>query len=316
MSEEFRKLLYRSSADQSLQYARFFRADESNGARPLAVALHTWSYDYMLKADEYLSCAQKYNWHLFYPDFRGPNWTPEACGSDLAVQDIADAVDYVRSHAQVDESRIYLIGGSGGGHMALLMAARHPELWSAVSAWCPIYDLGAWHKESAARNNNYAKHIELSCSGDPDTDPAAAEEALKRSSKKYLAGLRGREFIIDIATGIHDGHTGSVPVSHALHAFNALAQTEDQISKETIEYICQTEKIPEGMEYTQTDPGFGKYKVLFRRVSGSVRITLFEGGHTLLNSTGMAWLANQRRHAEPDWSLLLPNCIEGGELAK
>ena len=32
---------------------------------------------------------------MVYPNFRGPNNRPEACGSDFAVQDIEDAVDRV-----------------------------------------------------------------------------------------------------------------------------------------------------------------------------------------------------------------------------
>ena len=33
--------------------------------------------------------------------------------------------------------------------MALAMATRAPELWTAVSAWAPISDLAAWHRERA-----------------------------------------------------------------------------------------------------------------------------------------------------------------------
>ena len=62
---------------------------------------------------------------------------------------------------------IYIIGGSGGGHAALLLAARYPELWTAVSAWCPISDIAAWHKQCQDRALRYAKDIEQICGGDP-----------------------------------------------------------------------------------------------------------------------------------------------------
>ena len=36
--------------------------------------------------------------------------------------DAYDAIDYTKRHFKVDTNRIYLVGLSGGAHMALLMA--------------------------------------------------------------------------------------------------------------------------------------------------------------------------------------------------
>ena len=66
------------------------------------------------------------NWHFMHPHFRGMNQVPEATCSDLAVRDIVDAVHFAESAARVDQSRIYLVGASGGGMAALMMAARAP----------------------------------------------------------------------------------------------------------------------------------------------------------------------------------------------
>src|SRR5690606_4388885 len=64
---------------------------------PLVVHLHSWSADYKSssKMDEAMDAAQQQGWIFISPDFRGPNQSPEACGSDLAVQDVVDAVHYV-----------------------------------------------------------------------------------------------------------------------------------------------------------------------------------------------------------------------------
>ena len=73
-----------------------------------------------------------------------------------------DAIAYARSTTAVDARRIYLIGGSGGGHMALMMAQAAPELWAGVSAWVPISDLAAWHAFSKQQGSSYFKMLEES----------------------------------------------------------------------------------------------------------------------------------------------------------
>ena len=148
-------------------------------------------------------------------------------------------------------------------------------------------------------DRSYDYNIMDACGGDPATDPAAAKEAAKRSPLTHLPGAREKG-IVDIATGIHDGHPG-VPVSHALRAFNALAAEKDQITQEEMDYIDRTEKVPEYMRFEGVDPAFGKNEVLFRRVSGRVRITLFEGGHSILPGPAFGFLDNQVRGKEPVW---------------
>ncbi len=189
----------------------------------------------------------------------------------------------------------------GGGHAALLLAARYPELWTAVSAWCPISDIAAWHKQCQDRALRYAKDIEQICGGDPQIAAFALQEAKKCSPQTCLSNAANK-CLIDINTGIHDGHTGSVPVSQALNAFNLLASPEDRISIEDIEYMTRLEKIPEHLVFNGTDPAYGNYKVLMRRISGMVRITLFEGSHDILPGAGLAWFANQSRGTKPIWN--------------
>ena len=141
-------ILYPCKIDKSMQDAKFSPAAGTE-PRPLVVCLHTWSYDHRQETYErYAELAQLKNWHMIFPKFRGPNWTPEGCGSELVVSDLEDAVAYVKNTVPVDPRRIYLTGGSGGGHCSLLMAARRPDLWTAVSSWCPISDIALWHIQS------------------------------------------------------------------------------------------------------------------------------------------------------------------------
>ena len=292
-----------SSKDGTLQKVIYWRPesaahDVAGPAVPLIVFLHSWSGGFE-QGPPWIDQAKKMGWVLVAPDFRGPNSRPEACASDLASQDILDAVAYARRDARIDASRIYLVGGSGGGHMSLVMAARAPDLWAGVSAWVPISDLTAWHSESSVRKNNYAQMIEQCCGGIPG--PATASTYRHRSPLFHLAAAKG--IPLDINTGIHDGHTGSVPVSHSLLAFNALAAADKQVSAEDIGFMVREQKIPATLAYeTQNDPERQK-AVLFRRSSGNARVTVFEGGHDSEPSAALAWLARQRKGQPVDFSL-------------
>ncbi|MBE6374926.1 MAG: hypothetical protein E7050_00530 [Lentisphaerae bacterium] len=303
--EKLQTISYLSREDNSMQPV-LFRPAEGSEPRPLAVCLHTWSYGIEPPYDHFVTRCKERNWHFIYPLFRGPNKTPEACGSDLVVSDLECAVEFVRKNYPVDESRIYLVGGSGGGHAALLMAGRRPEIWTAVSAWCPITDIARWCEEISKMKPNpedksYDYNIMCACGGDPAVVPEAARQAAHRSPITHLPGARGKG-IVEIATGIHDGHPG-VPVSHAVRAFNALAAPEYRISDEDMAYMDKNEAVPEHLKYKgEDDPAFGPCKVLFRRVSGKVRLTLFEGGHSLLPGPAFGFLEQQERGKEPVWN--------------
>lgn len=299
---EVKETDYPCTIDNSKQKAMFFVA-KGKQPRPLLVALHTWGGSYKQSCRYYAEYCVKNNWNFIFPHFRGPNWTPDACGSDKAVQDIADAVAYMKKIGKVDESRVYLMGGSGGGHATLLLAGRHPELWTAVSAWCPISDIAAWHDECLKdkRYKGYSMHIRKACGGIPGENAQAKASAVKRSPLTYLANASGLK--VDINAGIHDGHNGSVPVSHSLNAFNVLADAKDRLSKEDIDFITREEKIPATLGKAEKDPAFGRNVVHFRRQSRQVRVTVFEGGHTILYVPALNWLSRQRREKPADWSV-------------
>ena len=300
MNEQY-GITFVSKLDETPQPALFMPA-AGDEPRPLVVALHTWSADLTQSWEPFRSRCEKRNWHCLYPLFRGPNWNRKACGSDLVVSDIESAVEYVKSIAKVDEKRIYLIGGSGGGHASLLMAGRTPQIWAAVSSWCPISDIAKWHAECKAAGINYYEHIEIACDGDPQVSASAAAQAKRRSPVTYLASAAGKT-IVDIGTGIHDGHKGSVPVGHAMRAFNLLADEADRISDAEIDFIEKNEAIPENIAYKGAeDIAYGPYKVLLRRVSKLARITIFEGGHHQLPGPGFGFLEQQIKGEAPVWN--------------
>jgi acetyl esterase/lipase len=287
------EIRYASSADYSVQPALFFNPG-SEGKRPLLVALHTWSGDYRqgLSVPYARWCIEK-GWVFIHPHFRGPNWTPEATGSDLVVGDILSAVRHARKHANVDADRVYLVGVSGGGHAALLMAGRSPGVWAGVSAWVPISDLRAWHGECTEAGRKYAAHVEKSCGGPPGQSPEVDRQYEKRSPLTYLREARGLP--LDINAGIRDGHDGSVPVSHSLRAFNKVAEPADRLGEDHIRYITDKAEISEHLIEELDDPAYGDKKPLLRRTSGAARLTVFDGGHEIVYDAAMSWLSGQSR---------------------
>ena len=288
-----REVRIKSSLDQSQQPAFFYAPKQAKQAVPLLVVLHTWSGDYRQRY--HLGCEDwciKHGWAYIHPNFRGPNQNPDATGSKLAVQDVLDAVAYAQQQTKVDKKRILLVGASGGGYMSLLMAGQAPELWAGVSAWVPISDLAAWHGECKARGLKYAREIELSCGGSPGKSKKVSAEYRTRSPLTYLAHAKGI-VPLDINAGIRDGHDGSVPISHSLHAFNLVANTKDRVSKTLISELTKSAQVPKHLAKRHPDASYGKKHPLFRRSSGKARVTVFDGGHDFVTTAALAWLSQQ-----------------------
>lgn len=311
------EISYPCKFDNSMQPAMFRKA-ATPGPRPLVVALHTWSFDHTGNADAYAKAAEMRDWHLIFPKFRGPNWLPEGCGSEMVVSDLEDAVAYMKEVCDVNPARVYLTGGSGGGHCSLLMAGRRPDLWTAVSSWCPISDIAAWHAQCLGTSHKgYSEHIEKACGGDPRTSESARLQCAIRSPLTWLISARRAGLPVDISTGIHDGHTGSVPVSQAFNAFDLLADEKDRFTPEEIDFMVKTEKIPEKFRFKGIDAAFGtEHRVLLRRQSAAARITIFEGGHNIFPAVSFEWLSRQERGKKPDWAPGRAVAAENGELSK
>jgi dipeptidyl aminopeptidase/acylaminoacyl peptidase len=286
----------KSSRDGALQPAILYvppgAAAADRGARvPLLVFLHSWSNDYKTTggvAEASGECRRR-GWAFLSPDFRGVNDHPEACASDLAVQDVLDSIDYAKQQARVDEKRIYLLGSSGGGHMALVMAERAPQVWAAVSVWVPIVDLAAWYQFSKATGSQYYQMMEK-CAGGPPGTAATDAEYRQRSSLPFLANAKGVRIAID--SGIRDGHAGAaVPLSQSLLAFNALARANGYAGKvlpaEDIEFMTREARVPDHLAGETEEEAGRRQKVVFRRTAGPVRLTLFDGAHSVDVLTGI-----------------------------
>jgi len=312
--EETRTVEYRATVDESMQPAVMYAA-KSDEKRPLLVGLHTWSGGFDQAGGEtiYARWCIERDWHFIHPHFRGPNRTPQAMGSELMVQDIIDAVEFMKKNHAVDTDRIYLVGASGGGYASLLMAGRAPDIWAGVSAWASISDIRAWWEHCNGKWR-YSGEIEKAAGGRPDTDPKAAEECEKRSAVTYLHRAAGVN--LDISAGVTDGHKGSVPFSHSLRAFNRVVPKKGRIAENLIEQFYKTRKLPEQLPAAAADPLYGKKRPIFRKTSGNTRVTIFDGDHEIIHEAALNWLAQQRKSRPATWDLKNVHHLGDGEKAR
>jgi dipeptidyl aminopeptidase/acylaminoacyl peptidase len=193
----------------------------SSGKVPLVVGLHTWSHDRFNQVENMLPLCRKRGWALLLPEFRGPNLdtnprSRQACASPCAIQDVYDALDMVINERSIDSERIFLLGGSGGGHMALMVAGNAPLRWRGVSAWVPITDLAAWHGENA----DYAPHVAACVGGKPGSDAGVDNEYRERSPLSLVKGLSS--VTLSLHQGRHD------PIVHYSHSCNLALALEKQ----------------------------------------------------------------------------------------
>jgi acetyl esterase/lipase len=292
--EGVKEIKYPSSADSTDQPALFY-VPKTDKPVPLLVALHTWSGRYTQGVSiPYAKWCVENKWIFIHPHFRGPNRSPEACGSELVVGDILSAVEYAKNISSVDQNRIYLVGGSGGGYTALVMAGRAPHVWAGVSAWVPISDLKDWYNECRKLKCSHADDIVKSCGGEPGQSQAVDLEYKKRSPVTFLSNAVNVP--LDINAGIKDGHhSGGVPINHSLRAFNQVAAEKDRICEEDIQYFVQKILVPEHLKKNITDQSYGNKVPLFRRTSGRARVTIFDGGHEMICEAALNWLSKQEK---------------------
>jgi predicted peptidase len=283
----------RSSKDGSLQPALFYNSG-SDRKKPLLLALHSWSADYQHHYSiPFGIWAFSNDWVFIHPDYRGAFTNENATASDLALQDVLDAMNYALSHAKVDSNRVYITGFSGGAMVTLIMVGKYPHLWAGAAAWVPVYDLAKWYQELRKSRYNYAVHISNSCGGPPLEGSDSFQECQKRSVSSYLKKAYGKVPVY-IAAGINDNF---VMPSHSIMAFNDLAEKEDRIALYDMAYIDKYRKIPDNLEASFQDSFFSDVglPLLFERKSNTVILKIFEGKHDIVFNAGLYWLSKQRK---------------------
>ena len=291
----FQEISIPSSIGNSWQKAMFLPAT-GDGPQPLVVSLHTWSGDYRQK-DLLAGKILEQGWNYIHPDFRGRNTRPEACGSEKVIPDIEDAIQYAFKNGQVDPDNIHVIGASGGGYATLLMYMKTSLDVRTFSAWVPISDLVDWYRACESRGLKYAGDI-LSCTGSRDS-VLNMEEARARSPyfMDTPASLR-RNSTLNIYCGIHDGYTGSVPITQSINFYNKLVR--DMKGKKSD--LVPVDDALIMLSQRTFNPGEEKRLILpegrsihYQKQFQSINLIIFEGGHEMLTEAAMEEFIKSKR---------------------
>ncbi len=276
--KDFEIVEIKSSKDDSIQKSYFYKST-SNEAKPLIVSLHTWSGYYNQNDDLAAICEQK-DLNYIHPDFRGANLTINACCSELALSDIDDAITYAINNSNVDTTKIFVIGVSGGGYATISTFMKSKHNIRKFSAWASITDLIAWYNESKIRKNRYAENI-LDCT---DSENGLNIENAKQKSPIYWntpAGKLKRSKLF-IYAGIYDGIQGSVPITHSINFYNKLLK--DMSVTDPLKYVSVSEKL-NLLEKRESLGEFGNIadrKIFLKKEFENVRLIIFEGNHEML----------------------------------
>lgn len=237
-SNDFELVEIKSAIDNHIQKAYFYRSTAA-GPAPLIVSLHTWSGDYTQSDTLSWLCRAK-GLNYIHPDFRGINNTKNACCSDLAINDIDESITYAIENANVDTSRIYVVGTSGGGYATLSTFMKSKQRIRKFSAWVPISDLVAWYHESSIRQNKYAGDI-LNCTESKDS-MLNMSVARQKSPIYWDAPENKLNYSeLHIYTGIYDGIQGSVPITQSINFYNKLLT--DLEVKDSSKFVSDHEKL-------------------------------------------------------------------------
>ncbi len=279
-NDEVKEVSIRSSVDEHEQMAYFY-ASTGKQKQPLIISLHTWSGDYTQNDPLVKQCLLN-NWNYIHPDFRGPNWTVQACGSPRVLSDIDDAIQYAISHGNVNMEEIHVVGVSGGGYATLMTFLNTRHKINSFSAWVPISDLESWYYESKGRGNGYADHI-LKCTS---VEPGVLNvvEARKRSPFYMMlpSGLAGRGNLY-IYTGIHDGYSGSVPITQSILFYNRLVHALGGSDGDAVPDRDIIEMVTSRMFTSRAYEGYiADRKIHYKRDYRNVQLLLFEGSHEML----------------------------------
>jgi len=278
-SNDFQLVEIKSTLDDHVQKAYFYASTAADPA-PLIVSLHTWSGDYTQKDTLSWLCMAK-DLNYIHPDFRGINNTKNACCSDLAISDINESISYAIENANVDTSRIYVIGTSGGGYATLSAFMKSKQRIRKFSAWVPISDLIAWYHESSIRQNKYAGDI-LGCteSKEGTLNMSVAREKSPVYWDTPVSKLNTSELYI--YTGIYDGLQGSVPITQSINFYNKVLS--DLGVKDSLKFVSDHEKL-QLLEFRRPLGNFGKIAdrtIFLSKEYHHIKLIIFEGNHEML----------------------------------
>ncbi len=264
--------------EETYQAAYFLKAP--NGPpQPLVVSLHSWSADYT-QFDALAPLVENEGWNYIHPDFQGPNSTTEACLSEMALNDIDNAIQYAINYGNVDLKNIFVVGTSGGGYATLGAYLKTRHHVRAFLAWSPISDLYSWFYQVSYHNPKYSKDI-LTCTG--SLGESLNETKAKQRSPLFWTIPEKLPQRLEIYSGLDDGYSGAVPISQSISFYNRIAEklgyyTNIVTSHDIIRLLTR------GIDRNTFVGSLGERGIFYKQDITSLSLVIFNGGHEMLPS--------------------------------
>lgn len=257
---------------------------------PLIVYLHTWGGQYReTVAPAMKKFCEESEIAVLIPNYRGPNDRLEACASEVARQDIYDAIDELG--ARIDRSAIYLMGVSGGGHMALMLLGDRPKLFAGAAVWVPVVDLATWFEECRMKSIHDAHYKSMARFLG---DPIQKQEVYRERSPLFQMGPELAGLPISIHVGLRDR---VIPFTHGVMAFNKLAEInqmpEARVDGKELEFLGELNKSGRNFGFALPTDSESSFPVWMERRAGPARLVVFEGGHQGNWLGSMQWIRQQ-----------------------
>jgi hypothetical protein len=276
---DFKVVEIKSKLDNNIQKAYFYKS-KSKKPEPLIVSLHTWS-GYYDQDDPLAGLCKSKELNYIHPDFRGANLNKDACCSELALTDIDESITFAIENSNVDTTKIFVIGVSGGGYATLSTFMKSKHNIKKFSAWASISDLIAWYNECRIKKSSYAENI-WECTESKNGE--LNEKVAKQKSPIYWITPINKlsNSAIYIYAGINDGVKGSVPITHSINFYNKLLS--DLSVTDSSKYVSDKEK---SQLLASRGPlgDFGKISgrsVCLIKEFKNVKLTIFDGDHEML----------------------------------
>ena len=118
----------------------------TNDKLPLVILLHGWSADYKQWSTEVdlQEFANKYSFVIACPDGFYDSWyINNPYKNDLMFEDffIQDFLPYISKKYNVDDKNIFISGLSMGGHGAMTLMLKHPDIFKSAGSTSGVLDL-------------------------------------------------------------------------------------------------------------------------------------------------------------------------------
>lgn len=132
---------YKTVGQQSLMLAVYSAGNKPDAPKGTIVILHGggWRYGNYLETGNWPRTLSEADFTIVSVQYRLSS--PENHTWNQAPQDIHDALRYIQAHPKdlgVNLDRLYLLGQSAGGHLALLEAYKNQTVTAVASLYAPV----------------------------------------------------------------------------------------------------------------------------------------------------------------------------------